>query len=245
MGHGDGDRRGKRPRDRPLGLRGDERVRAGARGRGRAALSVHQPPMQLARWHGTEVVAGARDVLERAVADPAAVVLVRGAAHRRIFETAFSLPEGRLRILPASFPLPLFRPARRLDEILALTRHSPEKAAIPRLAVEMTKEGLDRGRDCRLTVAGEGPTRERVEALCADRLPSGHLAVRGRPGGRDRQARRRRRRRRPGLDDPRGGGAGASRRRRPLGRQGAAPPGSSFGRRATRRRPGTRSGPRS
>ena len=75
---------------------------------GRAALVVHQPPMQLARWHGTEVVAGARDILERAVADPAAVVLVRGAAHRRIFETAFSLPEGRLRILPASFPLPLF-----------------------------------------------------------------------------------------------------------------------------------------
>ncbi len=140
---------------------------------GRAALSVHQPPMQLARWHGTEVLAGARAVLERAVADPAAVVLVRGAEHRRIFETAFSLPEGRLRILPASFPLPHFSPARRLGEILALTRHSPEKAAIPRIAVELTKEGLDRGRDCRLTVAGEGPTRERVEALCADRLPSG------------------------------------------------------------------------
>ena len=33
MGHGEGDRRGERPRDRPLGLRGDARVRAGARGR--------------------------------------------------------------------------------------------------------------------------------------------------------------------------------------------------------------------
>ena len=68
---------------------------------GRAALVVHQTPLQMARWHGPEVVAGARAILEQAVADPAAVVLVRGAAHRRIFETAFSLPEGRLRILPA------------------------------------------------------------------------------------------------------------------------------------------------
>ena len=148
---------------------------------GRAALSVHQPPMQLARWHGTEAVAGARAVLELAVADPAAVVLVRGAAHRRIFETAFSLPEGGLRILPPSFPLPLFSPARSLDEILALTRHSPEKAAIPRIAVELTKEGLDRGRDCRLTIAGEGPTREQAEALCADRLPSGSWRFEGAP----------------------------------------------------------------
>ena len=108
---------------------------------GRAALSVHQPPMQLARWHGTDVVAGARAVLERAVADPDAVVFVRGAAHRRNFESAFSLREGGLRILPPSFPLPLFSPAQRLDEILALTRHSPEKAAIPRIAVEIDEGG--------------------------------------------------------------------------------------------------------
>ena len=148
---------------------------------GRAALVVHQAPMQMARWHGTEMVADARAVLERALAEPAAVVLVRGAAHRRIFEAAFSLPRGELRILPASFPLPPFSPATGRDEILALTRHSPEKAAIPRLAVELTKEGLARRRDCRLTIAGEGPTREHAEALCADRLPPGSWVFEGPP----------------------------------------------------------------
>ena len=148
---------------------------------GRAALVVHQPPMEMARWHGTEVVAGARAVLERAVAHPAAVILVRGAAHRRIFEAAFTLREGELLVLPASFPLPPFSPGEGRDEILALTRHSPEKASIPRLAVELTKEGLARGRDCRLTVAGEGPTRERAEALCAERLPPGSWRFEGAP----------------------------------------------------------------
>lgn len=148
---------------------------------GRAALAVHQPPMQMARWHGTDVVAEARAVLERAVAEPAAAVLVRGAAHRRIFEAAFSLGEGELRVLPASFPLPAFGPATGREEILALTRHSPEKDSIPRLAVELTREGLARGRDCRLTIAGEGPTRENVEALCAERLPPGSWVLEGAP----------------------------------------------------------------
>jgi hypothetical protein len=148
---------------------------------GRAALVVHQMPLQMVRWHGPEVMAGARAALEQAMADPAAAVFVRGSAHRRIFETAFGLREGELRTLPVSFPLPPFSPAQGRNQILALTRHSPEKASIPRLAVELTREGIARGRECRLTVAGEGPTREQVEAVCAERLPPGTWRFEGPP----------------------------------------------------------------
>jgi hypothetical protein len=148
---------------------------------GRAALVVHQMPLQMVRWHGPEVVAGARATLERAIADPAAAVLVRGPAHRHIFETAFGLRAGELRTLPVSFPLPPFSPAQGRNRILALTRHSPEKASIPRLAVELTREGLARGRECRLAVAGEGPTQDQVEALCAERLPPGTWRFEGPP----------------------------------------------------------------
>ena len=148
---------------------------------GRAVLVVHQMPLQMVRWHGPEVVACARATLEQAVADPAAAVFVRGSAHRRIFETAFGLRERELRTLPVSFPLPPFSPAQGRKEILALTRHSPEKASIPRLAVELTREGLTQGRECRLTVAGEGPTQEHVEALCAERLPAGTWRFEGPP----------------------------------------------------------------
>lgn len=137
---------------------------------GRAALVVHQPPRQLAA-HGPEVMVEAEAVLRGALRERRGILFVRGAAHRRRFEAAFDIPEGRLRILPASIPLPPFSPDRGTEEILAMARHSPEKLAIPRVAVELTREALARGLRCRLTIAGDGGIRERVEALCAERLP--------------------------------------------------------------------------
>ena len=92
------------------------------------------------------MVAGARAVFERAVADPDPVVFVRGAAHRRNFESAFTPPGGRAADPAAVVSPAAFQPRAGSDEILALTRHSPDKAPIPELAVELTKEGLDRGR---------------------------------------------------------------------------------------------------
>ncbi len=140
---------------------------------GRAALVAHQPPHQLLRWFEPEVMASARALFERAAAERSGFVFVRGAAHRRQFERAFDVPPEGLRILPASIPLPRFDADGETGEILALTRHSPEKAAIPMLAVELTRRGLERGESCRLAVAGSGSTREEAEALCAERLPSG------------------------------------------------------------------------
>jgi hypothetical protein len=39
--------------------------------------------------------------------------------------------------------------------------------------VELTRRGLERGLECRLAVAGNGPRREWAEGLCAERLPPG------------------------------------------------------------------------
>jgi hypothetical protein len=140
---------------------------------GRAALVAHQPPHQLLRWFPPEVMAGAQEVFERAAAQRSGFVFVRGAAHRRQFEEAFAIPPRALRVLPPSIPLPPFAGGAGDEDILALTRHSPEKAAIPELAVELTRRGLERGHSCRLAVVGNGPGRDWVEALCADRLPPG------------------------------------------------------------------------
>jgi hypothetical protein len=140
---------------------------------GRAALVSHQPPRQLLRWFEPEVMIGAQEVFERAAAERSGFIFVRGAAHRRQFEQAFDVPAGALRILPPSIPMPEFEAGDGFEEILALTRHSPEKAAIPELAVELTRRGLERGRSCRLTVAGDGDGRGWAETLCADRLPAG------------------------------------------------------------------------
>lgn len=140
---------------------------------GRAALVAHQAPRQLLRWFEPAVMTGARAIFERAAAERSGFVFVRGAAHRRRFEQAFDVPRNGLRTLPPSIPLPGFQAGGGTEEILALTRHSPEKAPIPELAVELTRRGLERGRSCRLSVAGDGPGRGWAEALCADRLPPG------------------------------------------------------------------------
>ena len=73
---------------------------------GRVALTVHQLPDGMARWWGPEIVPRSRVPIERAVADPHAVVLVRGEWHRRRFVADFELPAERLHLLPASIPLP-------------------------------------------------------------------------------------------------------------------------------------------
>ena len=119
MGRGDRDRRAKQPRDRPLGLRGDECVR---RRRWRPVAAPRSPctrrRMQLARWHGPEVAAR-RQGHPRTGAWP---TRPRWSSSEARPIAASSRPpsasaRAELRILPASFPLPLFspRPETRRD----------------------------------------------------------------------------------------------------------------------------------
>lgn len=151
---------------------------------GRAALVMHQAPHALVRWFGPEILTGARAPLDSALAARRAVVLVRGESHRRRVASAFGVPERKLRILPASIPLPP-APRRQVDEppreVLALTRLSPDKAAIGQLAVELVRARLTTGRDCRLTIAGEGPWQADAVALCERRLPRGSWRIEAAP----------------------------------------------------------------
>lgn len=151
---------------------------------GRAALTLHQAPHALARWFGPEILPSIRVPIEAAVEEDNAVVLVRGESHRRRISTAFDVPADRLRILPASIALAgtEFRPAPAEPlEILALMRLSLEKEAIALLAVELARVRLGSGRPCRLTIAGDGPTRTETKALCEARLPPGSWRVESAP----------------------------------------------------------------
>ena len=140
---------------------------------GRVALAVHQTPDGMARWWGPEIVPRSRLPLERAAADPHAVILVRGEWHRERFVSAFGLPPDRLHVLPASIPLPAQppQPASAAPEgVLALTRLSEEKAPIVELAAEMTLARLEDG-PCALALAGDGAWREEAVSFCERRLP--------------------------------------------------------------------------
>lgn len=156
---------------------------------GRAALTVHQTPTALARWFGPEILDPIRLPLEQAIDAPNGVALVRGEAHARRFEEAFGIAAERLHVLPASIPaesIPFqLRDAEPVDrgplEVLAMTRLSPDKEAIPRLAVELTRAGREAGRPCRLTVAGEGPWRAQAVELCERGLPADSWRVEGPP----------------------------------------------------------------
>ena len=151
---------------------------------GRAALALHGTPQAMTRRLAPPTPGIARRILERAIAEPRAVPLVRGEAHRQKVGAAYAVPGEALRILPVSVPLPElpFRPAAGEPvEVLAMTRLGPEKAAIPRLAVELVRAGLEAGRPCRLTVAGDGPWRAEATALCERRLPPGSWRIEGAP----------------------------------------------------------------
>ena len=141
---------------------------------GSAALALHQVPQAPARRLGPEVMPRVRAPIDLAAAAEHAAVLVRGEWHRKRVVTAFDVPGDALSILPASIPLasiPFDPELGEPREILALTRLSPEKAAIAQLAIELTRRRLASGRPCHLTIAGDGPWHEEAEALCARRLP--------------------------------------------------------------------------
>lgn len=151
---------------------------------GRAALSLHQSPRALPRWFGPPTVAMARAVLELALASPRTVALVRGEAHRRQVAATFAVGEDELRVLPASVPLGSLAFQPRVDaprEILAMTRLSPEKAAVIRLAADLTAHRRSAGRPCELRIPGSGPWREQAAELCAQRLPAGSWEIEGAP----------------------------------------------------------------
>jgi len=150
----------------------------------RTALVLHQAPHALTRWFGAAILPSARIPLVRAVEDRRAVALVRGECHRRRIATAFDIPAGELDVLPASIPLDSvpFRPVSgEPQEILALMRLSPDKAAIGQLAIEVTRAGLATGRSCRLVIAGDGPWRTEAIALCKRRLPPGVWRIESAP----------------------------------------------------------------
>jgi hypothetical protein len=142
---------------------------------GRAALVLHQAPQAPARWAGPGIMPSARATVARALADPRSAVLARGNWHRQMFADAFGLEVEEMRVLPASIPLeqiPFLPQLGEPREILALMRLSPDKEAIARLAVELTRRRLAARRPCRLTIAGDGDWREQAGALCEARLPA-------------------------------------------------------------------------
>jgi hypothetical protein len=150
---------------------------------GRAVLALHQAPRALS-WLGADVVRQARAVLEAALAERRGVVLVRGEAHRRRVASAFDLQAADLRVLPASIPFastPFGPMVGEPRQILALTRLSPEKAPVVRLAVDLARQRLAARRPCMLTVAGAGPWRSEAAKLCAHSLPAGSWRIEGAP----------------------------------------------------------------
>lgn len=150
---------------------------------GRVALVVHQAP-QAMQWLGPEVVEEGRRAIEAALADPRGVVLVRGAAHRRRFAAAFGLPGPELQVLPASIPVEAIPFAPQLGEprqVLSLTRLSPEKAPVIRLAVNLVRHRLAFGRPCMLSLAGAGSWRAEAIELCERSLPAGCWRVEDAP----------------------------------------------------------------
>jgi len=151
----------------------------------RAALAVHGAPQGVTRRLAPPLPMRLRRALERAVAEPRAVVLVRGQAHRRKVAAAYGVAPEALQILPPSVPLASlpFEPApRETGEVLAMTRLGPEKMSIVRVAVELVRAGLAAGRTVRLAIAGDGPRRAEAIALCERRLPSDSWRLEGAPG---------------------------------------------------------------
>jgi hypothetical protein len=152
---------------------------------GRAALAVHGTPQGVTRRLAPPTPMKARRAIEGAVAEPHAVVLVRGEAHREKVASAYAVPPEALRVFPASLSLASlsFRPASgEPSGVLAMTRLAPDKTAIVRVAVELARERLSGGRLCRLTIAGEGRWRPEAIALCERRLPRGSWQIEGAPG---------------------------------------------------------------
>ncbi len=149
---------------------------------GRVALAMHVAPQGVTRRLAPPTPMRARRVVERAVAEPGAVALVRGEAHRRKVAFAYGLPSEALRILPAALSMheTPFQPAMgEPREVLAMTRLAPDKTVIVRLAVELVRERVAAGNECRLTIAGDGPWRPEALALCEKRLPVGSWRIEG------------------------------------------------------------------
>ena len=143
---------------------------------GRATLVLHQTAAMYSRWFGPEILTASRVPIELALENPHGTVLVRGDSHRRIICGELDLPAGGFRVLPAAIPVPPRPPdpaAERPQEVLALTRLSHEKAAIVRLAAELTRARLDRGLPCHLSIAGDGEWRAEAISLCESILPEG------------------------------------------------------------------------
>ena len=143
---------------------------------GHGALVIHQTAAMHSRWFGPEILASARDPIDRALEDPHAAILVRGDSHRGILAGELDLPAASLRILPAAIPVPpqpSVPASGRAREVLALTRLSHEKAAIVRLAAELTRARLDRGLPCHLSIAGDGEWRAGMKSVCEELLPDG------------------------------------------------------------------------
>jgi hypothetical protein len=144
---------------------------------GRGTLTLHSAPEAVARWFGPAGFARMRRPLLRAVADPRAAAITCGDRHRRRVATTCGVPEQALSVLPACIPtepIPFDPgPARGGGEVLALVRLSREKSAVVEVAAELVRAGRRSGGEWRLTIAGEGPWRERMAALCRRRLPDG------------------------------------------------------------------------
>lgn len=151
---------------------------------GRAILTLHQAPQAVTRRLAPPTPAKLKRTAELAVDAPNALALVRGEAHRRKVAGAYGLPPAGLWILPPSVPLPELptdSQQGKADRVLAMTRLAVEKAAIPRVAVELVRERLAAGRSCELAIAGEGPWKPEAVGLCERSLPPGSWRIESAP----------------------------------------------------------------
>jgi len=151
---------------------------------GRAALALHQAPQTVTRWFAPPTPARIRRTVEHAARDPHALVLVRGEAHRRKVAAAYGLSREGLSILPPSVPLLEPRtdsPRGEPGNVVAMSRLAPEKAAIPKVAIELVRERIAAGQSCELTIAGDGPWKPEALALCERSLPLGSWRIKGAP----------------------------------------------------------------
>jgi glycosyltransferase involved in cell wall biosynthesis len=144
---------------------------------GRGALTLHAAPEAVARWLGPDRFALMRRALLQAAADPRAAALVCGERHRNRVARTCAVPEAALDVLPSCIPTASIpfdpAPARGGGEVLALVRLSRETSAVVELAAELVLAGRRGGGDWRLAVAGDGPWRSRMVAVCRRRLPAG------------------------------------------------------------------------
>jgi hypothetical protein len=152
-------------------------VPAALAGAGRALLVVHSQLPSLAEWFGHLGLARLRATASGLSSSGAGAVVARGRPHQRAISALLDIDSDRIPIVPpgvATDAIPFDpKPASKggSETVLVLSRLSPETEPRLRAGVELVSAGLERGRNCRLRLVGDGPHRDIVFDLCRRTLP--------------------------------------------------------------------------